>query len=122
MKKRQSIALIENREGKFVGPSSQIAANALDHIDLPANLRTFVPDPAGAESNPIATMIWIQVNKNYPDVKKAVALTNLLSWRLSKVQEVTPTLGHISLLNNVASRSLAALQSIRVNMTIDALA
>lgn len=107
------MALIENREGKFVGPSSQTASIALARVNLSENLRTFIPDPAGAESYPIVTMTWILVYKNYPDAKKSAALIDLFSWCLSEGQKFAPTIGYASLPANVASKSLATLQSLK---------
>ncbi|HZD32341.1 MAG TPA: phosphate ABC transporter substrate-binding protein PstS, partial [Candidatus Angelobacter sp.] len=50
-----SMAVLENKEGNYIKPSEQSCAAALATVELPDNLRAFVPDPKGAGSYPIAT-------------------------------------------------------------------
>jgi len=59
------------------------------------------------------TMTWILVYKNYPDAREAAALKDLFSWTLSNGQQEAPKLGYVPLPANVASKSLAALQSVQ---------
>ena len=107
------MALLENHAGKFVAPTAASAAAALASVELPQNLRAFVPDPAGEDSYPIVTMTWILVYKSYPDANKAAALKGLFSWALADGQQEALTLGYVPLPANVASQSLGALQSVQ---------
>ena len=52
------MATLENREGRFIAPSDHTATGALAGAEMPANLRVFVPNPAGADSYPIVTFSW----------------------------------------------------------------
>jgi phosphate transport system substrate-binding protein len=106
------MALLENRAGNFVAPSPASATAALAGLELPQNLRAYVPDPGGGDSYPIVTMTWILVYKNYADAKKAAALKDLFSWALGDGQQEALKLGYVPLPPNVASKSLAALQSL----------
>jgi len=107
------MALIENKEGMFVSPSSGSASVALASVDLPENLRVFIPDPIGRESYPIVTLTWILAYKHYQDARKAAAIMDLFSWCLSEGQQYAPKFGYAPLPTNIASKSLAALRSMQ---------
>jgi len=107
------VASLENREGKFVAPSATSAKASLATIQLPENLRAFVPDPTGEGSYPIVTMSWILIYRNYADPKKTESLKNLFSWCAGEGQQDAMRLGYIPLPENVASKSVAALQTLR---------
>ncbi len=107
------MAQIENKSGKFIAPSPESASAALAGIELPQNLRIFVPDPNGENSYPIVTMSWILVYNNYSDPQKAAMLKDLFSWCLSNGQQEAQNLGYAPLPTNVASKSLASLQGVQ---------
>ncbi len=107
-----NVALLENREGKFVAPSEQSGMAAIAQAELPDNLRVYVPDPTGPDSYPIVTLTWILLYRNYPDAHKALALHQMLSWCLTEGQKYAPDLHYIPLPQNVVARSLAALNAI----------
>lgn len=48
--------------------------------ELPDNLRVFVPDPPGAESYPIVTLLWILLRKSHSNPQTADAVRKLLRW------------------------------------------
>jgi len=108
------VALLENKEGKFVPPLAPNAIAALSTAELPENLRAWVPDPAGADSYPIVTMTWILVHKDYTDAAKAKALHELFAWTLSQPsQKMALDLAYVPLPESVAKRSLAALETVK---------
>src|SRR5277367_6944531 len=47
------MAELENHDGKFVKADLESGKNALATVQLPADLRTWIPDPAGANAYPI---------------------------------------------------------------------
>lgn len=107
------VALLENKEGKFVPPLAANSIAALSTAELPDNLRAYVPDPAGADSYPIVTMTWILLHRNYADAAKARALHDLFAFTLSDAsQKNALDLGYVPLPSGVAARALAALDSV----------
>lgn len=106
------MALLENRSGNFVQASPEAGAAALASVDLPENLRAFIPDPPGATSYPIVTFSWILLPKKYDDSKKAAAARDLFNWCLSVGQASAPALGYLALPSSVTDRAAAALDSI----------
>jgi phosphate transport system substrate-binding protein len=106
------VALVENREGKFVAPGEQSGAAAVSQVELPDNLRAYVPDPSGQGSYPIVTLTWILLYRNYEDPQKANALQQMFRWCLTDGQKLASGLGYIPLPAKVAARSLAALESL----------
>ncbi len=107
------MAQIENKSGKFIAPSPESASAALVNVQLPQNLRIFVPDPDGENSYPIVTLSWILVYGNYSDPQKAAQLRDLFAWCLSDGQREAQNLGYAPLPTNVASKSFESLQSVR---------
>jgi len=107
------VALLENKEGKFVPPLAANCSAALAAAELPDNLRAYVPDPAGPNSYPIVTFTWILLYKNYAEGQKAKALHDLFAWTLTDGQNSAPDLGYVPLPEAVAKKSLAALETIK---------
>ena len=105
-------ALVENKSGKFVAPSPESAAAALASVQMPGNLRVFVPDPEGGESYPIVTMSWILLYDSYPDPKKAGMVKDLFAWCLGEGQSEAKNLGYVPLPASVSSKSLESLQGV----------
>jgi len=103
------MALLENREGRFVAPTPESGTAALAAVEMPENLRLFVPDPPGPDSYPIATFTWILLHRAYDDSKKAEALRDLFRWCLTTGQERAPQLGYIPLPVAVAQKAMLAL-------------
>jgi len=107
-----NVALLENREGRFVAPSEKSGMAAIAQAELPDNLRVYVPDPTGPDSYPIVTLTWILLYRNYTDARKALALHQMLRWCLTDGQKYAPELHYVPLPANVIARSLVALDNI----------
>ncbi|MCJ2544196.1 phosphate ABC transporter substrate-binding protein PstS [Thermostichus vulcanus] len=108
-----SVAALENRSGQFILPTPTSSALALQEIELPENLRAFIPDPAGTEAYPIVTYTWILAYRQYPDPDMAAALREVLSWALTHGQTLAEELGYLPLSETVVARSLEAVQLIQ---------
>jgi phosphate transport system substrate-binding protein len=105
-------ATLENKAGKFVRATGKSCIDALREVQLPDNLRVFLPDPTGPDAYPIVTYSWILLRKNYPDAAKAKLIRDLFSWCLQDGQRYAPDLGYVPLPAPVAVKGLAALESI----------
>jgi phosphate transport system substrate-binding protein len=106
------MALLENREGAFVAPTTESATAALAAADLPENLRVFLPDPSGLGSYPIVTFSWALLYRDYGDQAKAAAIRELFGWALSKGQAFGSDAGYIPLPPAVSKKGLTAVQAV----------
>jgi phosphate transport system substrate-binding protein len=107
------MAVLENRAGKFVAPGPESGKAALAGVkEIPANLRIFIPDPMGEEAYPIVTYTWMLCYRHYEDARKAQAFKALLRYCLTDGQRIAGELGYIPLPENVATRVLAAAETI----------
>jgi phosphate transport system substrate-binding protein len=106
-----NMAALENKEGKFLEPSDQSCAAGLASVQLPDNLRLFVPDPVGPGSYPIVTLSWVLLRKSYSDPQTAAALRELFRWCLQDGQRYASQVGYVPLPAPVVERALTALNS-----------
>ncbi|KZL51097.1 phosphate ABC transporter substrate-binding protein PstS [Nodularia spumigena CS-586/05] len=107
-----SYAALENKAGKFVKYNDESASQTLAAIELPENLRAFVPDPEGDESYPIVSFSWILAYKNYPDANKAKAMEATIEYVLTEGQKISGELGYIPLPQPVVEKVAAAADQI----------
>ncbi|BAB76274.1 phosphate ABC transporter substrate-binding protein PstS [Anabaena sp. FACHB-709] len=100
-----SYATLENKAGKFVKYNDESASQTLAAIQLPENLRAFVPDPDGDGSYPIVSFSWIMAYKNYPDPVKAKAMEAAIEYALTEGQKISGELGYIPLPQAVVQKT-----------------
>ncbi|MEH2027522.1 phosphate ABC transporter substrate-binding protein PstS [Nostoc sp.] len=105
-------AALENKGGKFVVASEESASKTLESVPLPANLRSFISDPEGADSYPIVTYTWILAYKKYPNAAKAKAIEAAIEYALSEGQKQASALGYVPLPQNVITKVAAAADQI----------
>ena len=107
-------AILENKAGNYVAPSSESASKSLGAVTLPENLRAFVTDPEGEESYPIVSYTWILAYEYYDDSAKLDAFKDVVNWSLTDGQAYAEELGYIPLPDNVVGKVQAALNTIEV--------
>jgi phosphate transport system substrate-binding protein len=107
-----SFAALENKAGKFVKYNDDSASKTLAAIELPENLRAFVPDPEGDESYPIVSFSWILAYKNYADANKAKAMEAVIEYVLTEGQKISGELGYIPVPPSVAEKVAKAADQI----------
>lgn len=105
-------AILQNREGNFVAATQESCAAALATVEMPDNLRAFVPDPGGAGSYPIVTFSWILLSRRYDDPARARSLRDVLVWSLKDGQDLAKEVGYVGLPPSVREKALAALDGI----------
>ncbi len=108
-----TVAALENQAGQYVLPGVESAAKALSSLDLPDNLRAFLPDPEGDDAYPIATYSWILAYQTYEDAAKAETLRSLLQWCLTEGQSFSEELGYVPLPEAIAQQVLTAIEQIK---------
>jgi phosphate transport system substrate-binding protein len=112
--KSQSLpmAILENKSGNFVAPSTASAQAALATAQFPENLIAWVPDPDVKDAYPIATYTWLICYKQYRDKGKFQLLQDLLTYCVTDGQKESEALGYIPLPQAVADKAKAAVQNI----------
>jgi phosphate transport system substrate-binding protein len=105
-------AQLQNKAGKYIPATLDAAKASLSEIALPANLRSFEPDPDGQNSYPIVTYSWIMVYKKYSKPEVAQNLKKVLQWCVTKGQSFSSNLGYIPLPANVVTKVTQAINTI----------
>jgi phosphate transport system substrate-binding protein len=110
---KMPMAVLENRSGKYVKADLASAQAALADVQMPPDLRAWIPDPAGAAAYPIVTYTWLLCYKQYPDAKVASALKAVIRYGLTDGQKLSGELGYVPLPEAVAKTVLAASATIQ---------
>ena len=106
---KSPVALLENRDGKFVAPGPESGAAALASAEFPTgnlpgsqipDLRAWVFDPAGEKAYPIATFTWL-IFPEKQEADKAKVARDLVEYALTEGQKSADALGYIPLPGNV---------------------
>ena len=106
------MAMLENKSGSFVEPTTASAQAALATAQFPEDLIAWVPDPDVKDAYPIATYTWLICYKQYHDKGKFQTLQGLLTYCLTDGQKESEALGYIPLPTAVADKAKAAIQNI----------
>jgi len=107
------MAELQNSAGKFVAPTPESGSAALGQVELPANLRAFVTDPAGDASYPIVTFTWWLCHPEYTKPGVAATIKSLAAWSLTDGQKLAPSLGYLPLPASVVTKVQAAVDQIK---------
>jgi phosphate transport system substrate-binding protein len=107
------MASLENKSGRFIKPSLESGQAALVGVDLPPDLRAWLPDPDGEGAYPIVTYTWMVFYKKYDDPKKAETIRNIVKYCLTDGQKMSGKMGYIPLPDNVVQVVSAALDNIQ---------
>jgi phosphate transport system substrate-binding protein len=106
------MAVLENKNGKYVKADLETAKQALSAVELPANLRAWLPDPEGAQAYPIVTYTWLLCYKKYDDPKVSKTLKSVIEFGLTQGQSYSAELGYVPLPPNVVTTVQKALGEI----------
>ena len=106
------MAMLENKAGKYVAPTTASAQAALASAELPDNMIVWASDPPSAEAYPIVTYTWLICYKKYPDKRKQQAIQDLVKYGLTVGQKDAESLGYVPLPATVVAKATAALQNI----------
>ena len=107
------MASLENQAGRFVKPSLESGQAALVGVDLPQDLRAWLPDPSGDAAYPIVTYTWMLFYKKYEDPKKAEAIRQVVKYCLTEGQKISAKMGYIPLPDQVLQVVSNAVQNIQ---------
>ncbi len=109
---KTAMASLQNNAGKFVQPSLESGQAALANVQMPPDLRAWLPDPEGDEAYPIVSYTWLLCYKKYDDPQKAEALKGLVKYCLTEGQKVSDKMGYVPLPESVVSLVEQALENI----------
>jgi phosphate transport system substrate-binding protein len=104
---------LQNKAGKYIKPSLESGQAALDSVELPPDLRAWLPDPDGDAAYPIVTYTWMLFYKKYGDSKKAETLRDVVKFCLHDGQKVSAKMGYIPLPDKVVQVVSRALDNIQ---------
>jgi phosphate transport system substrate-binding protein len=106
------MATLENKAGKFIAPDLESGQKALAGVQLPANLRAWITDPAPQDAYPIVTYTWLLCYKKYDDPRTAETLKSVIRYGLSQGQAFSADLGYIPLPAHTITEVTKALDQI----------
>jgi phosphate transport system substrate-binding protein len=108
-----SMASLENKAGHYISPTLETGQAALAGVEMPENMRAFIPDPPGANAYPLVTYTWLLVFEDYSDrPAQAAALRDVIRYCLTDGQKLSAELGYIPLPSGVVQRVLKAVDEI----------
>lgn len=109
------MAALENKDKQFIAPSDTIGTQTLasNAVDMPKNLRAFLPDPSGSDSYPIITYSWILLNSAYPEKIQAERAKEFVKWGLLEGQKSAVAYGYIALPEPVVTAALKELSTVQ---------
>jgi phosphate transport system substrate-binding protein len=107
------MAVLENKSGNFVVPTTASGQAALASAQLPEDMIVWASDPDAKEAYPIVTYTWLLCYKQYQDKKKLDVLKDLLDYCLTDGQKEAEGLGYIPVPAEVLQKVKAAVQKIR---------
>lgn len=107
------VAALENKEGKFIAPSPEAGAAAINqssYLGL-GNLKASILDPASPGAYPIVSYSWLILRWDYP-AEQLKAVNAFVDFILADGQKMALDLGYVPLPAPVAYRGKAALARI----------
>jgi len=106
------VAALQNKTGAFVKADGESEKAALASVELPADLRAWITDPAAPNAYPIVTYTWLLAYKKYADAKIRDALKGVIQYGLTEGQKFSAELGYIALPPNVVTAVSKAVEQI----------
>ena len=106
------MAVLQNKSGAFVKADGESEKATLSSVELPADLRAWITDPAAAAAYPIVTYTWLLCYKKYADPKIRDALKGVIQYGLTDGQKFSEQLGYITLPSNVVTAVTKAVEQI----------
>ena len=107
------MADLENKAGKYVTPALESCQAALAGVEMPEDLRAWLPDPDGDGAYPIVTYTWLLCYKKYENAETAEAIKNVVNYCLDEGQKLSDEMGYVPLPENVVAKVKTALENIQ---------
>jgi phosphate transport system substrate-binding protein len=107
------MASLENKAGNFVQPSLESGQAALAGVEIPPDMRAWLPDPEGEKAYPIVTYTWMLFYKKYDDANKVSAIHDIIKYCLTEGQKMSDRMGYIPLPDSVVAKVTEAMENIK---------
>ncbi len=106
------MAVLQNKSGAYVKVDLASQQAALAGVEMPADLRAWLPDPSGPDAYPIVTYTWLLCYKTYAKADVANTLKEVIRYGLTDAQKFSADLGYIPLPANVVAQVTKALDQL----------
>lgn len=108
------VALVKNKSGNFVEPKfDTITAAAAESVPTtPEDLRVSITDPAGANTYPISSYVYVLVYKEQKSADKGKALVDFLWWGIHDGETFATGLQYAPLPAEIVTRAEAKINAI----------
>jgi phosphate transport system substrate-binding protein len=106
------MASLENKSGAYIKADLDSARHSLEGVQLPPDLRAWLPDPPGANAYPIVTYTWLLCHRKYADPKIAEAIKSVIRYGVTDGQAFSADLGYIPLPPGVVEAVTKALDQV----------
>jgi len=107
------MAVLENKAGKYVEATLENAQTSLASVDMPEDLRAWIPDPDGDSPYPIVSYTWLLCYSKYADAAKAKELKSLIKWCLTDGQKQSTEMGYVMLPEKVVQAVITKLDEVQ---------
>lgn len=108
-----SMATLENKSGAFVKYELKSAQASLASVEIPSDMRAWVPDPDAKDGYPIVSYTWLLCYKKYEDAAVGKTLKDVIKFCLTEGQKVSDEMGYIPLPEKVVSVVMPVLDNIK---------
>ncbi|BAW95322.1 phosphate ABC transporter, periplasmic phosphate-binding protein [[Synechococcus] sp. NIES-970] len=109
---RLPMAIIQNKTGAFINPTSENAAKAFSGINVPSDFALSIPDPSQPEAYPIVGLTWLLIYGQYDDANTIKGLKEFVTWTLTKGDSYAEELGYIPIPNDLEQRVLEVMKNL----------
>ncbi|MGD0744649.1 MAG: phosphate ABC transporter substrate-binding protein PstS [Verrucomicrobiota bacterium] len=104
---------VKNAAGNFISPTPDSVSAALATAKIPDDFRFSMVNPPGDKAYPIAGASWVLVYQHQKDAGRGKKLAAFLKWAVTDGQKISATLDYAPLPDNVQSRELELIGTIR---------
>ncbi len=107
------VAEVKNAAGRFIAPTIASVTAALASAKVPDDFRFSMVNPPGEDAYPISGATWLLVYEQQKDPAKGKKLVEFLNWAMTKGESVAPTLDYAPLPDNLKTRVLERIKTIK---------
>jgi phosphate transport system substrate-binding protein len=106
---------LQNAMGEFVKASADSVTKAAAGATVPDDFRVSITNAPGAGAYPMSSFTWLLFYQDPADKAQARTMNEFVKWALTDGQRFATELGYAPLPQNVASKALAALGTIKTS-------
>jgi phosphate transport system substrate-binding protein len=112
-KNKMPFADVKNASGNFISPAPDSVSAALATAAIPDDFRFSMVNAPGDKAYPIAGASWVLVYQQQNDSERGKKLVDFLKWAVTEGQKLSPALDYAPLPDNVQSRELDLIGTIK---------